>query len=93
MPGAALVLTVAVPQLAVGLVMAFAPTWARLTGLLAGAALVGWILLQLIVLQRFFFLQPVIAAFGLIEFGCAYAWGRQLPARPASESSERAQWP
>ena len=86
-PGAALVVTVAVPQLAVSLVMAFAPAWARLTGLLAGAALVGWILLQLLVLQRFFFLQPLIAAFGLIEIGCAYVWGFSLHAPPASDSS------
>ena len=86
-PGAALVLTVAVPQLCVGAVMAFAPSWARLAGLLAGAALVGWILLQLLVLQRFFFLQPVIAALGLIELGSAYAWGLSLPSQPTSNPS------
>ncbi len=51
----------------------FAPAWARLAGLLAGAGLVAWILLQLLVLQRLFFLQPIIAGLGLVELVCGKA--------------------
>jgi hypothetical protein len=43
---------------------------------LAALVLVGWIVVQLLVLQRFFFLQPVIAVLGLTETGLAWLWQR-----------------
>ena len=39
-----------------------------------GAALVLWIAVQLLVLQRYFFLQPVIAGFGVLEMALAWWW-------------------
>jgi hypothetical protein len=69
-PGAALVGTVAVPQLVAALVVALGRRWARTAGLLAGFGLVAWIVVQLLLLRRFFFLQPVIAGLGLAEIAC-----------------------
>lgn len=40
---------------------------------LAGVGLVLWIVLELAVLQRFFFLQPVIAAVGVLELALTAA--------------------
>jgi hypothetical protein len=41
---------------------------------IAGAALVGWILVKLLVMQRYFFLQPVIAALGIAELALVRVW-------------------
>ena len=46
-------------------------------GLVAGAALVLWIVVQLLALQHYFFLQPVIAGFGVLEMLLAWAWIRR----------------
>ncbi len=43
-------------------------------GVVVGAALVLWILVQLAVLQRYFFLQPVIAIIGVLEMLVSWAW-------------------
>lgn len=78
-PGIALIAGVAGPQFA-----AAAAALGRHAdlgyrfGLVAGGALVLWIVIQLAVLQHYFFLQPVIAAFGLIEIGLALWWRRLL---------------
>jgi hypothetical protein len=45
--------------------------------MLAGAALVLWIAVQLALLQRYFFLQPVIAGLGVVEVLLAWAWWRR----------------
>ncbi|HYN66442.1 MAG TPA: hypothetical protein VES93_06100 [Ornithinibacter sp.] len=77
LPGVALVLTVAVPQLvAAWFVWRRAPR-AGVVGLVAGAALVLWIAVQLMVLQRYFFLQPVIAGLGVLEMALAWWWIRR----------------
>jgi hypothetical protein len=73
----ALLLTVAVPQLA-----AAALVWRRdprsgAVGVVVGAALVLWIVVQLALLQRYFFLQPVIAGVGLAEVALAGWWMRR----------------
>ena len=76
-PGIALLATVAVPQaVAAWFVWAHDPR-AGMVGVLAGLALVLWIVVQLVVLQRYFFLQPVIAVIGLAEAGLGYAWIRR----------------
>jgi hypothetical protein len=73
----ALLATVAVPQaVAAWFVWRHDPR-AGAVGVLAGLALVLWIVVQLLVLQRYFFLQPVIVVFGLAEAGLAYAWVRR----------------
>lgn len=77
LPGIALLVTVAVPQL-----WGLAVTWrggdrAPEAALLVGLALVVWIVVQLLVLRRYFFLQPVIAFLGLAEAGLGVAWARR----------------
>ncbi len=67
LPGVALVVTVAVPQLVAAWFVWRRDPRAGLVGLVAGAALVLWIGVQLLVLQRYFFLQPVIAGLGVVE--------------------------
>lgn len=76
LPGLALLLGVAVPQLAAAILIAAGHRWARPASYLAGAALVAWILVQLVVMQRYFFLQPLMAALGLVELALARVWQR-----------------
>jgi hypothetical protein len=73
-PGVALVLTVAVPQLVAAWFVWRKDPRAGVVGLVVGAALVLWIVVQLLVLQRYFFLQPVIAAFGVLEMALSWGW-------------------
>jgi hypothetical protein len=74
LPGLALLIGVAVPQLAVVALITASNRWALAASYLAGLALVAWILIQLLVLQRYFFLQPVIAGLGALEVLLAWAW-------------------
>ncbi len=67
LPGVALLVTVAVPQLAAAVVVWRSARLGAVAGVLAGLALVLWIVVQLLVLQRYFVLQPVIAGLGLVE--------------------------
>ena len=48
--------------------------WAAAAGILAGTGLVLWIAVQLVVLGRFFWLQPVVVLFGLAEIALAAWW-------------------
>lgn len=84
LPGLALLLGVAVPQLTTAILIAAGHRWALTASYLAGAALVAWILVQLLVMQRYFFLQPVIAALGIAELALARAW-QQAGSRPRPE--------
>jgi hypothetical protein len=84
LPGLALLTGVAVPQLAAAVLIAAGHRWALPAGYLAGAALVAWILVQLLVMQRYFFLQPVIAALGFAELVLARAWQLAGPAGRAT---------
>ena len=74
LPGLALLAGVAVPQLAAAILIAAGHRRALPASYLAGAALVAWILVQLLVLQRYFFLQPVIATLGIVELTLARVW-------------------
>ena len=74
LPGLALLVGVAVPQLAAAILIAAGHRWALPVSYLAGAALVAWIVVQLLVMQRYFFLQPVIAALGIAELALVRAW-------------------
>jgi hypothetical protein len=76
LPGIALLIGVGVPQLtALGLVVS-GHRWALAGGYLAGIGVVLWIAVQMLVLQRYFFLQPVIAAAGGVEMLLAWLWQR-----------------
>jgi hypothetical protein len=74
LPGLGLLIGVAMPQLAVLALIMASNRWALAASHLAGLALVAWILVQLLVLQRYFFLQPVIAGIGALEVLLAWAW-------------------
>ncbi len=73
-PAMALLIGVAVPQLAVAALITISSRWALAAGYLAGLALMAWISIQLLVLQRYFFLQPVIACLGAAEIILARTW-------------------
>ena len=76
LPGVALLIGVAVPQFtALGLILA-GHRWALAAAYLAGLGLVLWIAVQMLILQRYFFLQPVIAAAGGVEMLLAWLWQR-----------------
>ncbi|HEY5879779.1 MAG TPA: hypothetical protein VIU11_12785 [Nakamurella sp.] len=83
-PGVALIVGVAVPQFAAAAaaVLGDRPQRGYRLGLAVGAALVLWIVVQLALLQRYFFLQPVIVGFGLLEIGLALRW-RHLVTAPS----------
>jgi hypothetical protein len=83
LPGLALLIGVAVPQLAVAALILALHRWALAASYLAGLALIAWIVVQLLVLQRYFFLQPVIAGLGLAEVLLARIWQRQPPPAPS----------
>jgi hypothetical protein len=45
-------------------------------GYLAGLLLIAWIAVELLILRRYFFLQPVIAGIGAAEILLAWRWQR-----------------
>jgi hypothetical protein len=77
-PGVALLVTVAVPQLVLGVLCLAGSRWAAPAGVVLGAGLIAWIAVQVLVMQRYFVLQPVVVGFGLIEIALAWAWSRRL---------------
>ena len=84
LPGIALLVGVAVPQAAAAVLVARRRPVAVVVAVLAGTALVLWIVVQLALLQRFFFLQPVMAATGVLELALSVA--ATSPARGADVS-------
>jgi hypothetical protein len=73
-PGIVLLAGVAVPHGVLVALVALGSRWARLAGLVCGGLLVVWIVVQLVVLQQVFFLQPVVAALGAAELLLARRW-------------------
>lgn len=45
-------------------------------GYLAGLLLIAWIAVELLILRRYFFLQPAIAGIGAAEILLAWRWQR-----------------
>ena len=82
LPGLALLIGVALPQLTAAALIAASHRWALAASYLAGLAVIAWIAVQLLVLQRYFFLQPVIAGFGLAEVLLSWIWQRQASSPP-----------
>ena len=76
-PGVALLVTVALPQLVAAWFVWRRDPMAGVLGLVAGAGLVLWIAVQVLLLQQFFFLQPVMVAVGLLEVALAWWWIRR----------------
>jgi hypothetical protein len=83
LPGIALLIGVAVPQFtALGLIVS-GHRWALAAGYLAGLGLVLWIAVQMLVLQRYFIMQPAIAVTGAAEMLLAWLWQRSQAAPAA----------
>lgn len=70
-PGVALIVVVAGPHLITAALLVLRSRWSRLAGQLCGGSLIVWIALQLVVLQHFFVLQPVVVAVGVVELWLA----------------------
>ena len=88
LPGAALLIGVAVPQFtALGLIVS-GHRWALAGGYLAGLGLVLWIAVQMLVLQRYFIMQPAIAAAGAVEILLAWLWQWDLRAEHRAGGGE-----
>jgi len=76
LPGIALLIGVAVPQLMALCLIVSGHRWALAGGYLAGLGLVLWIAVQMLVLQRYHVMQPAIAAAGAVEVLLAWLWQR-----------------
>jgi hypothetical protein len=72
LPGIFLLLVIAAPMTTAAVAELRRLRWAYAASVLAGAAMVGWIIAQLLIIQRYFFLQPVMVGFGVLII--ALAW-------------------
>jgi Na+/proline symporter len=81
LPGVALLIGVAVPQFAAAVLVAAGVRPGLAAGYLAGLLLIAWIAVELLILRRYFFLQPVIAGIGAAEILLAWRWQRSRPRR------------
>jgi hypothetical protein len=74
LPGVALLIGVAVPQFAAAVLVGVGGRSGLAAGYLAGLLLVAWIAVELLILQRYFFLQPLIAGIGAAEILLSWRW-------------------
>ena len=65
-PGVFLLLVIAVPMAVAAALEITRSRWAYAASLAAGLAQVGWIVAQIAMLQRYFFLQPMLLGAGLV---------------------------
>ena len=91
-PGVALLIGVAVPQLAAAALIAAGVRPGLAAGYLAGLLLIAWIAVELLILRRYFFLQPVIAGIGAAEILLAWRWQRsgKIVTRPGTNDLDHA---
>lgn len=73
-PGVALLVLVAVPQLWGAWTAWRGHRLAPIVAMAVGGALSVWIILQVVLLQQYFFLQPIIAGIGLLETYLGWRW-------------------
>jgi hypothetical protein len=85
-PGIFLLLVVALPMTVAAVAELTRRSIAYPASLLAGTAQIGWIVVQWLVMQRYFFLQPVMLAGGLLVILLAWAAhrGESLGSRPTA---------
>ncbi|MGS0688885.1 hypothetical protein ACVBEQ_27670 [Nakamurella sp. GG22] len=84
LPGIFLLMIVAAPMFVAAVAELRRVRWAYAASLVAGAAMVGWIVVQLLVIGRYFFLQPIMFACGAAVIVLAWAvhhGERVLPTR------------
>jgi hypothetical protein len=75
-PGVFLLLVIAVPMTAAAALEIARSQRAYLASMTAAACQIGWIIVQVAVLQRFFFLQPVLLGAGLL-IGALALWSHR----------------
>lgn len=75
-PGVFLLLVVALPMAVAAVLELRGSPWAVVASIGAGAAQVGWIAVQLLVMQRYNVLQPVMTLAGLVVLLLA-VWGHR----------------
>ena len=63
LPGLLLLIVVALPMGCAAVLELRRSPWATASSVAAGAAQIGWIVAQLAIMQRYFFLQPVMALY------------------------------
>lgn len=81
LPGVALLIVIAVPMtIAAGAEITRA-TWAYRMSVTAGVLQIGWIVAQVLVLRRYFFLQPVLFVLGSLVILLAWLAHRGASAR------------
>lgn len=78
-PGIFLLLIVAVPMVIAAIGEWSRQGWAYAVSLMAGAALVGWIVAQWLVIGKYFFLQPTMLGAGLLVLLLAWLAHRGEP--------------
>lgn len=86
LPGVFLLAVVAVPTGAAAVLELRRSPWAGAASVVAGAAQVGWIAVQLAVMQRYFVLQPVMIGAGLAVMALALWASRHRPLVPRREA-------
>jgi len=81
-PGVFLLLVVAAPMVVAAYAEMTSRRWAYAASLVAGAAQVGWIIVQWLIFQRFFILQPIMLLAGIVVIGLAWWVRRGEPVWP-----------
>jgi hypothetical protein len=92
LPGVLLLVVVAVPMAGAAVLELRRSPRASAASVVAGAAQLGWIGAQLAVMQRYFFLQPVLLGLGLLVMVLALWAARHrplLPSAPAGRADGR----
>lgn len=85
LPGVFLLLIIAAPMTVAAVAELRRMSWAHSASMVAGIAMVGWIVAQLAIIQRYFFLQPVMALCGVLVLVLAWLVHREerlIPAAP-----------
>jgi len=86
LPGVFLLLIIAVPMVAAAVAELVRSPWAYLVSLAAGLLQIGWIVGQVGILQRYFFLQPLLLAAGIAVAALAWWSHRGQKLLPTTES-------
>jgi hypothetical protein len=86
LPGVFLLLIIAVPMVAAAVAELVRSPWAYLVSLAAGLLQIGWIVGQVAILQRYFFLQPMLLAAGVAISALAWWSHRGQTLLPVTES-------
>jgi len=82
LPSVLLLLVVAAPMTVAAVLELRRSRWAAVASVTAGAAQIGWIAAQLLIMQRYNVLQPVMVAVGLTVVLIAIAVRRHEPLWP-----------